>query len=102
MEMRARLLGQRLRARRVLVGHCEKTHRRMLGGEPRPQRADAARADDRDADVRLFHGGVSKSDSLMVRSLAKRGVSNHGPRMRAALLALVAHPSRRVAARRSS
>ena len=45
VEVGAGLLGQRARARRVAVGDREKAHRRMLGGEPRAQRPDAAGAD---------------------------------------------------------
>jgi hypothetical protein len=35
----------------------------MLGGEPRPQRADTTRADDGDADVVLFHANCLGHDS---------------------------------------
>ena len=55
MHIRAGLLGQRAGARRVLVGNGEEAHRRVLGGEPRPQRADAAGADHRDAEIGVFH-----------------------------------------------
>ena len=40
---------------RILVGDGDEAHRRVLGGEPRAQRADAARADDGDAEVFRLH-----------------------------------------------
>ena len=43
-----------LRALRIAVRDREEPHRRVLGGEPRAQRADAAGADDSDPDVGLF------------------------------------------------
>ncbi len=58
VEVGAGLLGQRARAGGVAIGDRQKAHRRMLGGKPRAQRADAAGADDGDADVGLFHLGI--------------------------------------------
>ena len=55
VEVRAGLLGQRLGARRVAVGNRQESDAGMLGGQPRPQRADAPGADHGDADLVLLH-----------------------------------------------
>ena len=64
VEIGAGLLGQYFGARGVAVRDREEPHRRMLGGEPRPQRPDAAGADHGDADiVVLLHLGSCCSSS---------------------------------------
>ncbi len=47
--------GQRLGVRRLFVGDGEKAHGRVLGGEPRAQSADPARADNGDPELRCLH-----------------------------------------------
>jgi hypothetical protein len=51
----ARLIGERLRPACVGVRDREKAHGRMLGGEPRAQRPDTARADNGDTQLSAFH-----------------------------------------------
>src|SRR5262249_42773279 len=52
------LLGERPRAFGIAVRDGEVAHRRMLGGEPRPQGADAAGANDADAEIAALHAGL--------------------------------------------
>ena len=56
MELRARLVGQRLGARRVGVGNGDVADRGMLGCEPRAQSPDPSGADHRNAEIVIFHG----------------------------------------------
>jgi hypothetical protein len=56
MKIRAGLLGQCTRPRRILIGDCEKADRRMLRREPRAQCADPARAYDCDTQFFALHG----------------------------------------------
>jgi hypothetical protein len=56
MQVRAGGVGQRPGAGGIAVGDGEEAHRRMLGREPRPQRADPPGADHRDAEIAALHG----------------------------------------------
>jgi hypothetical protein len=55
VELGADLSGEHLRACRIAVRHCEKTHRRMGGSKRRPQRADATGTDDCYAKIDALH-----------------------------------------------
>jgi hypothetical protein len=60
MKVRAGKLGEFLGVGRVLVGDGYEAHRRMLRGEPRPQRADAAGTDHGDAELFCRHAPSSR------------------------------------------
>jgi hypothetical protein len=60
MEVGARKLGQLFCICGILVGNGDKADGRVLGGKPRALRADAARADDRDAKVFRLHVRLPK------------------------------------------
>ena len=51
MKIGAGLVGERLRALRIEVGNGEEPDGGMLRGKARPQRADAAGADHRNAEL---------------------------------------------------
>src|SRR5579863_4493838 len=55
MEIGAGKFGKFFGLRGVLVGDSQKSHRRVLGGEPRPQRANPARADNRNTEILRLH-----------------------------------------------
>ena len=58
MELRAGLLRQVARPRRIRVGNRQEFDAGMIGREPRPQAPDAAGADDGNAQVFAFDGGL--------------------------------------------
>jgi hypothetical protein len=69
MQVGACRLGERLGAGRVAIGNGEETHRRMLGREPRPQRADTPGPDHGDADIATL-AGAAHHTTLALRSAA--------------------------------
>src|ERR1700730_15080614 len=73
VQVGASLDSKRLCAGGIAIGDRQESHRRMLGGEPCPQRPDTAGADDRDAEIAAFHCSVS---------WARVGTSSPSPRLR--------------------
>ena len=70
MELRAGLLREFARLRRVEVGHREVVHRGVLRGEPGPQGPDAPRADDRYAQWFAFDGSLPAVSGQSTRTPA--------------------------------
>ena len=69
MQVGARRLGERAGAGGIAIGDGEKSHRRMLCREPRPQRPDAPGADHGDAEITAL-AGAAHHTTLALRSAA--------------------------------
>ncbi len=70
-DLRANLLREFLRVALDQIGDREKIDRRMLGGKPRAQRADAAGTDDRDSQLFAFDDvlpAARRSSNLVLKT----------------------------------